>query len=157
MYSIYAIPNMFLPLFAGQMIDYYGTRVMMLVCFLITLIGNLIFALGGCYDSFTTILVGRCLFGIGSEIFGTCVYVILTLWFLESNLNLAYGLNGVAPCIAAILGGYYTPRLVGSMKDPHLGKALLMGVFVTVISFVFLLPMIAVDKKRTDEEKEIKK
>lgn len=115
LYSIYSIPNIILPLFSGQLIDYYGTKVMIFVCFSTSLLGNFIFALGGYYDSWTTILIGRCIFGIGTEIFGTCVYVMLTVWFIESNLNLAYGLNGVAPCIAAILGGYFSPRLFGSM------------------------------------------
>lgn len=157
LYSIYCLPNMILPLFAGQIIDYYGTKVMMWACFWISLLGNLIFALGGCYNSWTTILIGRCLFGIGCEIFGTCIYVMLTVWFIGSNLNLAYGLNGVAPCIAAILGGYYSPRLFGTSKDPHLGRALLMGVYLTALSVVFLIPMISLDEKRKKQEETMRK
>lgn len=129
---------------------------MVYACFFTSLIGNFIFALGGYYDDWTTILVGRCIFGIGTEIFGTCVYVMLTVWFIESNLNLAYGLNGVAPCVAAILGGYYSPRLFGTDQNPHLGKALMMGVILTGVSFIFLIPMVHLDEKRRKQEKEAK-
>lgn len=81
---------------------------------------------------------------------------MLTVWFIDKHLNLAYGLNGVAPCIAALMGGYFSPRLFGTTQDPHLGRALFMGVMLTAISLVFLVPMIMVDRKRVNEEEEIK-
>ena len=66
LYSVYSIPNMVLPLFAGSLIDYYGSRAMLTVTFFTTLVGNLIFAIGGRYDNFNVILVGYCIFGIGN-------------------------------------------------------------------------------------------
>ena len=100
MYSVYSLPNMVLPIFAGPMIDKYGTRIVIGVCFITLLVGSFIFAIGGAYNNFNIILVGRCIFGLGSEVYGNCISVMLTVWFIDNHLNLAYGVNAIAPCVA---------------------------------------------------------
>ena len=70
MYSAYAMPNMIVPLFSGFIIDTIGLRPVLLGSYLICLFGNLIFAIGGSYDSYTTILIGRFFMGCGNE---TCM------------------------------------------------------------------------------------
>ena len=87
---------------------------MITITFMLTLIGNLIFAIGGANDNYHTILVGRFIYGLGSEVYANCVYVMLTIWFREKHLNLSYGINGIPPCIASLLGGIYSPRLFGT-------------------------------------------
>lgn len=151
MYSVYSFPNMLLPLFAGALVDKYGARVMTASCFFTLLVGNLIFAIGGAYNNFHIVLVGRCIFGLGTEVYSNCVSVMLTLWFIDKHLNLAYGLNGIPPSVASILGGIYSPRLFGSEKDPHLGRALFMGFWITLLTVGFLIPMLFLDKKMETE------
>ena len=70
MYSVYAMPNMIVPLFGGFIIDTMGVRYALVAFYALCLIGNLIFAIGGSYDSYTTILIGRGIFGCGNE---TCM------------------------------------------------------------------------------------
>ena len=151
MYSAYSVPNILLPLFAGQLVDKYGARKMLTACFIITLVGNFVFAIGGALLNFKVVLIGRFIYGLGSEVYANCVYVMLTIWFIEKHLNLSYGINGLPPCAAIMLGGVFTPRLFGSEKHPHLGQALFMGFWISLVSLGFLIPMNILDKKMEDE------
>jgi MFS family permease len=67
MYSVYAFPNMVIPLFGGYIIDSLGVRTALFATYSVCLLGNLIFAIGGANLDFNLILVGRCIFGIGNE------------------------------------------------------------------------------------------
>ena len=156
MYSVYSLPNIFIPFFAGALTDKYGTRVMTVGCFTTLLAGNLIFAIGGAYNSFHTVIVGWFIFGVGCEIFCNCTAVMLTVWFIDKHLNLAYALNAIPPSFAMVLGGYYSPRLVGTDTDPTLGRALFMGFWITLLTLGFLIPMLYLDQKMEVEQEEIK-
>ena len=72
---------------------------------------------------------------------------MLTLWFIDNNLNLAYGINGLPPCAAMMLGGIVSPKLIGSYQNPHLGRALFMGFWISLVSLCFLIPLNYLDKK----------
>lgn len=114
MYSAYAFPNIVLPLFGGYIIDRFGVRVTLISTYCICLIGNIIFAIGGSYLSYTTILVGRSIFGVGNETCSMAVTVLITKWFIGGRLNLAYALNGVALGFSGFAAGITSPMLFGS-------------------------------------------
>merc|ERR1711937_1033625 len=67
LYSVYAIPNLILPLFGGILFDKYGNRVCLLVFTTILMIGQGIFTLGGYKMKYWVMLMGRVIFGIGCE------------------------------------------------------------------------------------------
>jgi MFS family permease len=146
-YSVYAFPNMVLPIFAGVIIDTMGLRYSIFLFYFICLIGNLIFAIGGSYKSYTTILIGRCIFGIGNETCMQSVLVLVTKWFISGRLNLAYALNGMASGFASMASGITAPIIFGSMKDPHLGKCLMLGFWLNFICTIFLGPTLYIDYK----------
>ena len=141
------MPNMVLPLFAGYMIDTLGVRWAIFLFYSICLIGNLIFAIGGAYYNYTTILVGRGLFGIGNETCSQAVVVLITKWFIEGHLNLAYALNGVSLGFAGMAAGITSPMLFGKMTDPHLGKTLFFGFWLNFFCTLFFIPTFIIDYK----------
>ena len=65
--SIYSIPNIVLCFFAGVFIDKIGIRVATFSFTLLVLIGHTLFTLSAYQYSYPLALVGRALFGIGSE------------------------------------------------------------------------------------------
>jgi MFS family permease len=67
MYMVYALPNCVIPLFGGYIIDKFGVRYALFGTYVVCLIGNLIFSIGGSKLNYTMILVGRSIFGIGNE------------------------------------------------------------------------------------------
>ena len=147
MYSVYAFPNCVIPLFGGYIIDKFGVRTSLFGTYCICLIGNIIFAVGGSTLSYTTILLGRGIFGIGNETCSLSVTVLITKWFIDGRLNLAYALNGVALGFSGLAAGITSPMLFGSLKDPHLGKTLWFGFWLNVLCTCFLGPTLYIDYK----------
>ena len=65
LYALYAFPNVVIPLLGGMMIDKIGARIVMMITACFCVLGHFIFGLGGYQNSFTIMLVGRIVFGIG--------------------------------------------------------------------------------------------
>ena len=157
MYTVYSFPNMILPVFGGVIIDRFGLRTSITLFFFLNLVGNLIIAIGGVTKSFTTMLIGRFIFGAGNFTSMTAITVLTTKWFIKSNLNLSYGLMAISWGPAAAFSAAITPVLYGSEKDPHLGKALLMGFWINLGCIIFLIPVLVIDKIADDELKDLEK
>lgn len=66
-YTVYSIPNMFLPLFGGIILDKIGISLGLVSFCLILSLGQLVFAIGGYRESYVILLLGRILFGLGGE------------------------------------------------------------------------------------------
>ena len=67
LYTVYAAPNLIMPLIGGVLSDKLGKRITLLVMCVFLCLGQGIFALGGYYLNFNVMLVGRVLYGIGCE------------------------------------------------------------------------------------------
>jgi len=67
LYTVYAIPNLVLPLVGGIFLDKVGQRNGLLLFTVILCLGQGIIMLGGYQLSFPLMLVGRVIFGIGCE------------------------------------------------------------------------------------------
>ena len=122
-------------------------RVTLFGTYCICLLGNIIFAIGGSYLNYTAILIGRCIFGLGNETCTLSVTVLITKWFIDGRLNLAYAINGFGTGFAGMAAGITSPMIFGSMKDPHLGKTLWFGFWLNAICTVFLGPTLYIDYK----------
>jgi MFS family permease len=67
LYSIYSLPNIILPFFGGILIDKIGVRVSILIFSTVLIFGQGIVVAGGYSLSYMTMLIGRGIFGMGSE------------------------------------------------------------------------------------------
>jgi len=67
LYTVYAIPNCILPLIGGVILDKIGIRNGLLIFTIILCVGQGVFMIGGYRNSFSTMIVGRVIFGIGCE------------------------------------------------------------------------------------------
>ncbi|OII72707.1 transporter protein [Cryptosporidium ubiquitum] len=118
--SLVSVPNLIFPLLAGVLIDtvslYYLS--MALISFLI--LGQFILTLGFGMKSLTTMLIGRCIFGLGSESSLIAFNSLLIRYFpdwevaLALSICLAIGRIGsvlsdmVSPIIATLFPVYWT-------------------------------------------------
>jgi len=65
LYSLYAFPNVVVPLFGGMLIDTKGPRIALLLTAGFCVIGQMVFAAGGLKNIWLIMLVGRVIFGLG--------------------------------------------------------------------------------------------
>lgn len=101
--AIYSLPNIFLVLVGGLVVDRFGAARVALWTTAICLSGALLTAFRG---SFLPMVAGRLLFGIGSETMLVAVTVALGIWFARSGVAFAMALS-----LAIARGGSYAADL----------------------------------------------
>ena len=67
LYTVYSIPNMFLPIFGGLFLDKIGIRSGLLLFTTILTFGQFVFMIGGYKADYNIMLAGRVIFGLGGE------------------------------------------------------------------------------------------
>ncbi len=88
--AIYSLPNIFLMLIAGIIVDRVGARTVTLFGVMLCLVGTGLTAL---YGEFFTMALGRLLFGIGSETMLVAVTVGIAIWFARGGVAFAMALS----------------------------------------------------------------
>lgn len=81
LYTIFALPNIFATFIIGFLIDFLGVRIGIITLSAGVAIFQTVIAFGGAYRSYTTILIGRMLFGIASESLITAQASFVSFWF----------------------------------------------------------------------------
>lgn len=129
--AIYSIPNVFMVLIGGIIIDRIGTRLSTLIFSVLCLIGAILTAVGG---GLTIMVIGRLIFGLGAESLIVAVTTVIGRWFKGKELSFAFGLN----LTIARLGSF------AALNSPSWGKAfydywqtpLFISVIAGFVSFI---------------------
>ncbi len=90
LYSIYSWPNVIMVFFGGILIDRIGTKKASLLFSALVVIGAAMVAMA---PNFTWMVIGRAVFGIGSESLVVSQNAIIARWFKGRELALAFGLT----------------------------------------------------------------
>jgi MFS family permease len=93
LYSLYAFPNVIIPLLGGILIDKIGARIVLIITASFCVIGQLVFGFGGLSNSFSIMLMGRIVFGIGGEVLHASQNTIISNWFKASELSVLIVIN----------------------------------------------------------------
>jgi MFS family permease len=88
--AIYSIPNIFMVLIGGLIIDRIGTRVSTVIFGLLCLVGAAVTASSGTLE---VMAAGRLIFGLGAESLIVAVTTAVAKWFKGKELSFAFGLN----------------------------------------------------------------
>ena len=88
--AIYSIPNVFMVLIGGFIIDRVGTRKSTLLFAVVCLVGASVTASKGTLEVMAT---GRLLFGLGAESLIVAVTTAIAKWFKGKELSFAFGIN----------------------------------------------------------------
>src|SRR5689334_18973889 len=101
--AIYSLPNVFMVLVGGVLVDRFGARVVVLSTTAICLVGAVMTALD---STFAVMAAGRLVFGLGAETMIVAITVALAQWFTGSYFALLFAAN----LSFARLGSYAADR-----------------------------------------------
>lgn len=87
LYSLYAFPNIIIPLIGGVIIDKYGARIALMLSAMFCVLGQIIWGFGGYENTFFVMLMGRVVFGIGGEVLHASQNTLISNWFKASELS----------------------------------------------------------------------
>ncbi|MCL6098518.1 MAG: MFS transporter [Bacteroidetes bacterium] len=88
--GIYSVPNVFMVLIGGIIIDKIGTRISTFIFTVLCLIGVTITATS---STLAWMATGRLIFGLGAESMIVAVTTVIGRWFKGKQLSFAFGLN----------------------------------------------------------------
>ena len=88
--AIYSIPNVFMVLIGGYIVDRIGTRKGIFIFGTICLIGAVVTVLSG---KLVVMATGRLVFGLGAESLIVAVTTAIAKWFRGKELSFAFGIN----------------------------------------------------------------
>lgn len=167
LYSLYALPNMILPLFGGIILDKIGLHNGLLITSTFVTVGQFICAIGGFIGSFNIILGGRIIFGMGCETLWCVQAAFVGKWFFDQEISFAIGFGYAIPNLCAFGAGWWVPGIAADPNDPtgyatrDNGKGIgyAMGTSALVCSYSWLagILLIILDKKinQIDERKAV--
>jgi MFS family permease len=142
--AIYSLPNIFLVLVGGVLVDRFSARVMVVATTAICLVGAVLTALG---EHFPVMAAGRLLFGIGSETLVVAVLVALAQWFTGRYFALQLALN----LSLARLGSYLadrSPTFAKHLYEQGWQAPLWLAVGFAALSFAAAVLYFYVDRRQ---------
>lgn len=144
LFSFYALPNLlFLLVIAGFLLDRLGIRKAGTFYVFLILLGSLITSLGA-GKSFIIMLIGRIVFGFGSEATLLVTNKVIARWFKGKELGFAYGLNITVMRLGTILALNTAAQVANATGTWR--WSVWVGTIVMFISFIFFLVYLVMDK-----------
>ncbi|CAD8114867.1 unnamed protein product [Paramecium sonneborni] len=144
LYSVFALPNIFLTILGGMIIDRLGVRFGIFTFTLIVTIGQLIIALGGKFNEYSLMLLGRAVFGVASENLIIAQSTFVSLWFKGTELATAMGIIMTIPELGGALNSLLTPLIYESSQS--LSVPLFTSVGFCLFSFACGIILVQLDK-----------
>ena len=111
LYTVYSLPNMFLPILGGILLDSIGIRSgLILFCAILT-VGQAVFMFGGFKEDYNMMIAGRVIFGMGGESMSVAQSSIISVWFKGKELAFALGLNLSVARLGSVVNGDVVPAV----------------------------------------------
>lgn len=151
LYSVYALPNIVLPLFGGIIVDRLGVRFGISFFSFLVIIGQSVVTFGAKEHSFILMLIGRIIFGFGGECLAVASGVITAKWFRGREIAFALGLILCISRLGSALNSFLAPRLYNISHDVFL--PLFFGAILCIFSWIMGLLMNHLDRKADGEYK----
>jgi MFS family permease len=147
LYTVYSIPNIFLPFFGGYFIDKLGARKCLFVFAASLTAGQTVFAFGVSIKSWPVMLLGRVIYGFGGESISVGNSAVLADWFEGKELAFAFGINLSMARIGSVINNLVSPALASSGGVPF---AFWFGSIVCAASLFCVVLVMPIDKKMED-------
>ena len=143
LYSVYSVPNVFLPFAGGFLTDALGIRNCVLAFATLVTAGQALFAFGVALRLPSVALVGRVVFGVGGESLGVGVASLVSAWFQDQELALALALNLSFSRIGSAANDVLSPLAA----EQGLSSAAWLSVLVCALSALSALALLALDRR----------
>jgi len=144
--AIYSIPNVFMVLIGGMIIDKIGTRRSTFIFALLCLAGALITVSSGTLE---VMAAGRLVFGLGAESLIVAVTTAIAKWFRGKELSFAFGLNLTIARLgsfAALNSPTWASSLYGEWRLPLL-LSVLAGVICVAGAVIYWILEVSSEKR----------
>ncbi|CEM27818.1 unnamed protein product [Vitrella brassicaformis CCMP3155] len=144
LYSVYALPNIFLPLLFGYFIDIMGVRAALVILNAFLVVGQAVVCLGCYVVNMPLMLTGRVCFGLGGESLNVAATVLLMQYFKEREMAMALGMN---LCVAR--GGSVLNDLISPVIATRLGvtSALLFSEVLLILCMLGSVGLVIIDAR----------
>ena len=124
LYSVYSTPNVILPSAGGLLISWVGVKTGVLVFTFLTFGGQLLLTLGISFNSYSTMIAGRIIYALGSEVLSIVQSIIAVKWFSSKDLTTVLGWNNSLGYLGSNLNIAFSPwifllnqQTLGSMRS----------------------------------------
>src|SRR5690242_4926061 len=144
--AIYSIPNVFMVLVGGVIVDRIGTRKAIFIFGVLCLLGSVITAMT---PTLWIMAAGRLVFGLGAESLIVAVTTAVAKWFRGKELSFAFGVNLTIARLgsfAALNSPSWAHSLYSSWKLPLL-LSVVMGTFCVTGAIVYWILEIYAERK----------
>jgi MFS family permease len=133
LYTVYAMPNVVLPLLGGVMVDRWGPGLCMVSYSICLCVGQALFAVGLSQHSWTKMLLGRAVFGLGGESICVAFSTLFSEWFDPSERAFAFGTQLAVSRLGSVLNNFASPKVAHAFTTPW---ALWLGFFGNALGVV---------------------
>ncbi len=123
--AIYSMPNVFMVLIGGVIVDRIGARKSIFIFGLTCFLGSIITVLSG---QLAVMAVGRLVFGLGAESLIVAVTTAVAKWFRGKELSFAFGINLMLARFGSLLA-QRSPSWAGSAYGNWRSPLLISVVF----------------------------
>jgi MFS family permease len=135
LFSVYAMPNVLLPMLSGVVFSKLGKWRGVTVIATVISAGVCVVFVGVWLSSYPVLLLGRVLYGLGGESVYVGVDLLITKWFQGAEIGLAYGLVQAAGQAGSFAAFYIVPPTDAFMR----GDITFVYGMSVVISLIALL------------------
>ena len=87
LYSVYSFPNTVVPILGGIFVSKYGEKISALLFSLIIFIGQMVFTFGIWSNSYSLMVAGRVIFGLGGENLFIVEFIMVEKWFHNKSFS----------------------------------------------------------------------
>ncbi len=142
--GIYSVPNIFMVLIGGIIIDRIGTRISTFIFSALCLTGAVLTAFSG--GDLILMALGRLVFGLGAESLIVAVTTVLGRWFKGKQLSFAFGINLTIARLgtfAALNSPTWAKSFYTEWQGPLLIAVVAAGVSVVSIAIYWIMDIYA--------------
>lgn len=108
--------------------------------------------MGAVFSAYWLLIVGRVVYGLGGECLCVAQNVVISNWFRDKNLALALGLNISVSRLGSTFNSIITPRVFGLIPESPYLVPLLLGLVMTVLSWLVGLVLNWLDRESDRRE-----
>jgi len=141
LYTVYSIPNVILPLFGGLFVDRIGTTRCILVFTVSNLIGQCVFVCGVQLRSWSVMIAGRFIYGLGAESIVVASSTLLANWYGDKEVALAFGVSLALGRMGSVLVDIASPIFAGRGSTVMAAAVGILANLTTVVCALFLFPV----------------
>ncbi|EFA77950.1 hypothetical protein PPL_08595 [Heterostelium album PN500] len=140
LYTVYALPNLFMVILGGILVDLFGPNKCSLVFQTILFLSTVLTAISVSNASYGLLLFSKVLLGIGGETILVCISAFIAKWFSANDVPFVLGLESSWVQIASLMSFAVLPSLYNASNLQFtMWFITIVSIIALVSNFVFVI------------------